>query len=162
VIDNLVDLYESCFRGEPMAWHASSTMPLLKDITAERASKHPIEGAHSIWEIINHLPVYEESAIKALEGGKFPMFMDGEEWPARKDYSEEAWICSVKLLEDVHDRFVDAIREFDVNRFGELIDMDNRWPEPWQSTTYYQFLNGMLHHKVYHTAQIALLKKHKQ
>ena len=142
-----------------MAWHASSTMQLFKDITSEQAQKHPIKGAHSIWEIVDHLPVYEKYAIQAIEGGTFPMFMDGEEWPSRTDCSEEAWVESVKLLESVHDRLVEAIRGFNEKRFSELVSMDTRWPEPWKSTSYYELFHGMLHHLVYHTAQIAILKK---
>ena len=77
------------------------------------------------------------------------MFMDGEEWPQRTDFSEDAWVDSIQLLESVHDRFVEAIRGLRARR----------WPEPWLSTSYYQFIHGMLHHLVYHTAQIAILKK---
>ena len=87
------------------------------------------------------------------------MFMDGEEWPQRTDFSEDAWVESTQLLESVHDGFVEAIRGFNEKRFGELVNMDRRWPEPWLSTSYYQFIHGMLHHLVYHTAQIAILKK---
>ena len=87
------------------------------------------------------------------------MFMDGEEWPKRTDYSEKAWVESLNLLESVHDRLVDAIRGFNEKRIEDLVVMDGKWPEPWRSTTYYQLFHGMLHHLVYHTAQIAILIK---
>jgi len=143
-----------------MAWHASSTMQLLKDITAEQAQRRPIEGTHSIWELVDHLTFYEKNAIKTLEGETFPIFMNGEEWPPREDYSEGAWNESVQQLEAIHYEFVEAIKEVHQKDLNESVKMDPMWPEPWLSTTYYQLFHGMLHHKIYHTAQIALLKKH--
>ena len=159
MIENIIDLYENCFRGDPMTWHASSTMQLLKDVTAEQAQRHPIEGIHSIWELVDHLIFYEKTAIKTLEGETFPLFMNGEEWPPREDYSEEAWSESLQQLEAVHDRFLEAIKKVHQKDLYKSVKMDLMWPKPWLSTTHYKLIHGMLHHKIYHTAQIALLKK---
>ena len=159
MIKKIIDLYENSFRGDPMAWHASSTMQLLKDTTAEQAQKDLIKGIHSIWELVDHLTFYEKIVIKTLEGATFPIFMNGEEWPPRDDYSEEAWNESLHQLEVVHDKLVDAIKGLHQKTLGESVKMDSMWPEPWLSTTYYELLHGMLHHKIYHTAQIAVLQK---
>src|SRR5580700_939308 len=44
---------ENAFNGP--AWHGPSLMENLKGVSAEVAAAKPVTGAHSIWEIINHL-----------------------------------------------------------------------------------------------------------
>jgi len=158
MIERIVDLFEKSFRGDPMAWHASSTMQLLKEMTAEQAAAYPVDDRHSIWEIVNHMHVWDREARKTMGGELFPLFTGGEDWPKVEDISPNAWKKAISDMEREHDKFVDVIKNFDVKELGRLVDMDKSWPSPWAITTYYQLIHGMLHHKIYHTGQIAVLK----
>ena len=40
---------------EGPAWHGPSVLEALEGVSAEDAAEHPIEGAHSIWELVLHL-----------------------------------------------------------------------------------------------------------
>ena len=158
MIDRIEDLFEMSFRGDPMAWHASSTMQLLKDITAEQAAAHPVNGRHSIWEIVHHIPAWDKEATKTMEGEVFPLYTEGEDWPKVEDTSQNAWKKAVCNMEKEHDLFVQAVWKFDSEEMNQLVNMAEGWSLHWSNTTYYQFIHGMLHHKIYHTGQIAVLK----
>jgi hypothetical protein len=49
----LEEQLQRSFEGE--AWHGPSLRETLDGVTAEEASRHPIPGAHSIWELVLHL-----------------------------------------------------------------------------------------------------------
>ena len=145
-----------------MAWHGSSTLPLLEDVTAEIANQRNSPESHIIWEIVYHMQVWKEEARKTLEGGTFPFLPTEKEWPPLKDTSEKAWIEAVQNLKDTHRRLISAIEVFELGLLDNVIKIDKTWPSPWSSTTYYGVLHGTLHHDVYHTGQIAILKKQLQ
>ena len=142
-----------------MAWHGSSTIQLLGDITAEKALKRANPNAHTIWEIVNHMPVWKDEARKCLQGGTFPFLPTEKEWPPITDTSEKAWEEAIQNLKNTHQRLLDAIYKFEPEKLDEPISIDKTWPAPWSTTTYYGLLHGTLHHDVYHTGQIAILKK---
>jgi len=52
-INRILDQMDRAFSGE--AWHGPDLTLLLKGVSAEDASKHPVPGAHSIWELVNHI-----------------------------------------------------------------------------------------------------------
>ena len=52
-LERLEEQLRLSFEGE--AWHGPSVLEALDDVTADVASAHPIDGAHSIWERVLHL-----------------------------------------------------------------------------------------------------------
>ena len=61
------------------AWHGPSIQELLRDISAEQAASHPIEGAHSIWEIVHHITCWHRVVQRRLRGEAFDP-SDHENW----------------------------------------------------------------------------------
>ena len=150
-------LLEGSFKTQ--AWHGSSTMALLKDVTVEQALKHPIPNVHSIWEIVNHILVWEIEAKKILEGKTFLFLSQEEYWPAIDDTSEEAWKETVENLEKANHELSEAISKFDVSKLDDVMDISDVWPSPWDETSYYILIHGTIDHDIYHAGQIAILKK---
>lgn len=157
-LKRIAHLFEECSEGQP-AWHGSSVLQLLEDVTAEKALRRPIPDAHTIWEIVLHLIVWDDETRKCLEGEAFPRLPDEENWPPIKDTSEEAWKETVEELKRVHQRLHETLAKFDPQKLDHKINIDESWTEPWSTTSYYELLHGTIHHDVYHTGQIAILRK---
>lgn len=159
-LSRIIHLFENCFKGQPSAWHGSSLIPLLENVSAAKAQKLIIPDSHSIWEIVLHIPVWKKETIKCLEGKTFPFLPTKKEWPPINDTSEKAWENAVQELKNTHKQLMDAICKFDPEKLETRIIIDKTWSPPWSTTTYYDLLHGILHHDIYHTGQIAILKKH--
>ena len=65
-VQRILDQMDRAFSGD--AWHGPSLMLLLQGLVAENASKHPIGGAHSIWELVHHLGAWHKIVHQRLRG----------------------------------------------------------------------------------------------
>src|SRR4029077_6686936 len=65
-ISRILDQMDRAIDGE--AWHGPALNQLLEGITAEQASMHPVRGAHSIWEIVNHLAAWNRIVHRRFAG----------------------------------------------------------------------------------------------
>lgn len=151
-------LFKECFKGQP-AWHGSSVLELLKDVTSENALRRPIPDVHTIWEIVLHLIVWDDETRKCLEGETLPLLPLDEDWPSINDTCEEAWKETVEKQKKGHQCLLDSIAKFDPEKLDYQINIDESWPDPWSTTSYYELLHGILHHDVYHAGQMVILKK---
>lgn len=137
------------YRGP--AWHGPSISENLAGITAAQAESHPIPGAHSIWEIVHHITAWEREVVQFL-AGKPHATMEGEDdWPAVKDTSETAWEQAAADLRAAHTALADAIRRFSEDDLEKTV--------PGREFPWAVVLHGIIHHGVYHSGQIAMLKK---
>lgn len=142
-------LLRSVYRGP--AWHGPSMSENLEGIAAAQAASHPIPGTHSIWEIVHHVTAWEREVVRCL-GGKPHVIMQGEEdWPPVEDTSEEAWEKTVTDLRAAHMALADAIRQFNEDDLEKTV--------PGREFPWFIVLNGIIHHGLYHSGQIAILKK---
>lgn len=136
---------------EGQAWHGPSVKEVLAGVTAEQAARHPISGAHSIWEIVLHIPVWERAAQRRIIEWKAEEVSESEDWPAVTDASDAAWAEALEQLS----RSNSALRE----TISTLNDADlDRIIEGTQYSAYF-LLHGAIQHDLYHAGQIALLKK---
>src|SRR5215471_1218833 len=60
-IDRILDQMDRSFSAD--AWHGPSLMSALEGVSPEGASKHPIGGAHSIWELVHHVSSWNTIVI---------------------------------------------------------------------------------------------------
>lgn len=135
--------------GDP--WHGPSLARILEGITAEQATLRIREGAHTIGELLAHLTTWRRFAVQMLEGhGDYKVEINGpEDWPT---IHAEQW---EKVKADFHesqDALVDQLERFDD------IGLESTLPGG-RSVTFRQLLFGVLQHDVYHSAQIAMLKR---
>ena len=42
------------------AWHGASRKDALDGLTRDQAAAHPLKQAHSVWEIVAHIAVWED------------------------------------------------------------------------------------------------------
>jgi uncharacterized damage-inducible protein DinB len=147
-IARLEDQLRRAFEGE--AWHGPSVLEAIQGVTAEQAAAHPIEGAHSILELVLHLGAGHRLVLRRLNGDGHPL-THAEDWPPSSS-SPDAWAEAVATLKQLHADLMAAVSAFPEERLDQPIV-----PEP-PYTAFTQFI-GITQHDLYHAGQIALLKR---
>jgi uncharacterized damage-inducible protein DinB len=150
----LADQIRRAFDGE--AWHGDSVLEILNEVDAKTAAARPIKNAHSIWELVLHITTWDEVTITRA-GGKALMPTDEQNFPPVKDTSEAAWKKVVENLKKTHSKLVETVAAFPDSRLYDQV--------PGKTGDHYDFyylFSGIVQHELYHTGQIALLKKAQQ
>lgn len=147
-IRRLEEQLRRAFEGE--AWHGPSVLESIAGVTAVHAAAHPIEGAHSILELVLHLGAGYRLVLRRLNGDGRPL-THAEDWP-EPDVTPEGWADAVRTLRRLHAELLSAVAAFPEERLDLPIV-----PEP-PYTAFTQFI-GMTQHDCYHAGQIALLKR---
>jgi uncharacterized damage-inducible protein DinB len=140
---------ETAFSGP--AWHGPALMENLAGVSAEIAAAKLVPGAHSIWEIVNHLLAWQNEVAAGLSGKQYVTLQADADWPPVKDRSAASWDTTVKELGASHARLcekVDALSDDQLRAKVEGKDWDLRTA-----------LRGIASHSLYHAGQIGLLKR---
>ncbi|HEY8185817.1 MAG TPA: DinB family protein [Pyrinomonadaceae bacterium] len=147
-IERILDQLNLAFKGE--AWHGPSVMATIQGITAQQAAARPFNGVHSIWELVLHIAAWERAVGKRL-GGERAQLSDAEDWPDVPQTNDQSWEEAKAALRQAHDELVQAVSELDESKLDQSII------EGMSSA--YVNLHGVIQHSLYHTGQIAILKK---
>jgi uncharacterized damage-inducible protein DinB len=147
-INRILDQMDRAFSGE--AWHGPDLMQLLNGISSEDASKHPVPGAHSIWELVNHIAAW--NAIVQQKSKGEPVEVTTElDWPPVWEVSEVAWKRSLATLAENRTRLRNYLQTVRDDQLDEKVQRENY--------SQYVLLHGSVQHDLYHAGQIAVLKK---
>ena len=148
-VERIADQLKRAHEGG--AWHGPSVGELLAGVTAEQAASRPVEGAHSIWELVEHIEAWERAILRRLGGDPAQIYNTEEDWPPTRDASEDAWQQTRKKLADTEAALREAALRLDDAQLDEPIiaEMSSR----------YVSLHGAVQHTLYHAGQIALVKK---
>jgi uncharacterized damage-inducible protein DinB len=144
----IADQLERAFRGE--AWHGPAVMELLAGVTADQAAAHPINHAHSIWEIVLHITAWKQVVARRVRGEAVEL-QHHEDWPKVARFSEETWAAAVRNLTDAHQAVQAALSSINDARLHQRV--------PGKDYDLYFMLHGLPQHDLYHAGQIALLKR---
>lgn len=137
------------FSGD--AWHGSPVSEILEGITAQDALARPIPSGHNIWEITLHIGLYVQIALKATEGTPMPrLFGTDMDWPEAGS-GDPAWVAAVGDLLAKSERLAQAMEQFTDARLREKA--------PGRDYDFYFLFHGIVQHSLYHTGQIAQLKR---
>jgi uncharacterized damage-inducible protein DinB len=149
-IERILDQLRRAYEGE--AWHGPSVHEVLAGVTAEQAHARPLASAHSIWELVHHIAVWESVGRRRLEGDRAQIDISSpKDWPPPDDPSEAAWEQAKASLDRGHEALREAIAHVQESRLDEPI-FDGM-------STVYVTLHGVIQHDLYHAGQIAMLKK---
>jgi len=149
-IERILDQLKRAFEGN--AWHGPSVREALAGVTASQAHARPLANAHSIWELVQHIAVWEEVGRRRLEGDRAQIEISSPaDWPPADDTSEAAWEQAQAALSRGHEALREAITRVDESRLDE--------PILEGLSTAYVTLHGVIQHDLYHAGQIAMLKK---
>jgi uncharacterized damage-inducible protein DinB len=136
---------------EGPAWSGPSLLEVLKDVTAAEASARPIPNAHTIWEIVHHIRVWEDVVTRRLQGEVVREYSGAEDWPPVTEASDAAWQIALDQLKASNHNLRQVINGFEQMRLSGLV--------PGADYSFYILMQGAVQHDLYHAGQIGLLKK---
>ncbi len=146
--DRIIELLNRTFYGP--AWHGAAVNEILQNIDYTTAARNKIENAHNIWDIVVHIAVWKDAAIRFMNGEdvKIP---DEIDWNKTVGYDESGWEIVKTSLYAVHQKLIEKVKIFPEEKLIEnVLEKD---------FTFYVLLHGVIQHDIYHAGQIALLKK---
>ena len=151
----IVDELEREHAGDP--WHGSPLRQILDGIDHQQASRRPLAGAHTIWELVLHVTAWKNEVRRRIGGAPAAEPLEGD-WPVPAPASADAWRAALDALEAAHRALVAAVAGLPEEQlFTPTRDPRDR--ETGAGVTHYVLLHGIVQHDVYHAGQIALLKK---
>jgi uncharacterized damage-inducible protein DinB len=137
------------------AWHGPAIQEALQGVAAAEADARPVQGAHSIWEIVLHMTAWAEEVGRRLRENARPLAGEAD-WPSHAESSDTAWEAAKGELAAAHLQLRQAIREFPPARLEESVaGAESNRP----ADSFYVMLHGLAQHDAYHTGQIAILKR---
>jgi uncharacterized damage-inducible protein DinB len=154
-ITRIVDELEREHGGD--AWHGTPLRELLSDIDYTQATVRPFEGLHTIWEIVLHMTAWKNEVRRRVGGAPAGLPTEGD-WPTPATASPQTWREAVDSLEDAHRALVGVIAGTPESQLFTPTN-DPRERESGAGVSFYVLLHGIVQHDVYHSGQIALLKK---
>jgi uncharacterized damage-inducible protein DinB len=132
------------------AWHGPALLELLEDVDAATAAAKPLAEVHSIWELVLHVAVWDDAAIRRLNGQKYqPTGLAN--FPLVPKPTEAGWRKCVAEIRRTHDALVKTVAALPDSRLGDRV--------PGKRYDLYHMLQGIAQHELYHAGQIAILKK---
>ena len=149
-IERILDQLKRAYEGN--AWHGPSVREAIAGINAEQAHARPLGSAHSIWELVHHIAVWENVGRRRLSGDRAQIDLSSpEDWPPADDATEAAWEQAKAALDRCHEALIEAIKRVPESRLDE--------PILEGMSTVYVTLHGVIQHDLYHAGQISILKK---
>ena len=145
----IADQLRRAFDGE--AWHGPAVLEVLEGVDAQKASRHPAKNVHSIWEIVRHINVWDDAAIRRMAGEVVQPTGEAD-WPKVTDASKEAWEKTIANLARTHKTLVKQVEAWPDARLNEQV--------PGKKPDFYNFyymLHGIAQHELYPAGQIAIL-----
>ena len=142
--ERLLDQLNRAFGGE--AWYGPALRNLLDGVTEEQAKQHPIAGAHSILELVVHIRNWMETVTRRIAISEEALAV--EDW---SDIRGVTWADTIAELEVAESRLCDALARCGSERLEQKV--------PGHNHSIFSEVAGVLQHNVYHTGQIALLKR---
>ena len=152
---NIVELIERVMRGDP--WHGSNITTILEGLAPEAAARRPLRGAHSIWELVLHMTGWAREVTGRL-GGRAAQEPEAGDWPDIGEPTADRWRAAQAALFSAHDELIAAVRRLDPALLGRPV-IDFRDNAMGTGLSQYVTLHGIIHHTVYHSGQIAMLKR---
>ena len=148
-VKRILDQMDRSFEGD--AWHGPPLKPLLDGMTGEDAAKHPIHGAHSIWELVLHVTAWNTIVHEELAGASAQITPELD-WPPVWEATDIQWQRAVQNLVEARGRLRRAVEGFRDEQLDER-------PSKRTNNSRYVMLHGIVQHDLYHVGQIALLRK---
>ena len=152
----IADQLERAFDGDP--WHGQPLTKILAGIPAADAAAHPLAGTKSIWEVLLHITAWMDETTQRLRG-RAPGEPATGDWPAPKTQTAEAWEDAKADLARAHRELLHELASTSEQRLWETVGGQVRDRAEGTGTSFYVLLHGVVQHNVYHSAQIATLRR---
>jgi uncharacterized damage-inducible protein DinB len=142
------------YDGEP--WHGPSLLALLGDVDAGMAAARPIEGGHTIMELVLHMAAWTGEVARRLRGSTPALPPEGD-WPPPVE-GEDGWAQARDRLAIAQADALAALAACPEERLTAIVGQ-TRDPSVGSGLTYAAMASGLAQHHAYHGGQIGLLKR---
>lgn len=144
----IISLFEKGYAGSP--WIDVNLTDTLRSITPEQALKKIKPSANSIWEITNHLISWRKNVLKRVQGEviKTPSH---NYFVNVKSGTKAEWKKTLDELAATQKEWLKFLKSIKKEIFDEVYEPNEM--------SYYEHIQGILQHDVYHLGQIVMLTK---
>jgi uncharacterized damage-inducible protein DinB len=132
------------------AWHGPALLETLKDVTPAMAAKRVVKGAHTIWELVDHVASWNAIVAERL-AGKPPQVTPEMNFPKTPRPTPAAWKKSLARLAASQRKFRAAVAKFPEAQLGRI--------RPGTKLSWNVLIHGQIQHQLYHAGQIAMLRR---
>ena len=134
-------------------WHGNTVKEVLKDISWEKAFYKPGDFSHNIYEYVMHMVCWRKFVLEHLKGNTvYSVELNSEaDWVTEYEKTKESWMMALNDLENNQNELLKAFENFSNEKLTE--------PVPGKKFNWYTMIHGLIHHDIYHSAQISILKK---
>lgn len=134
-------------------WHGTNLQEVLEGIDAERAFRKPAAGLHNIYELVMHMYCWRKFVSEHLNGNAdYKVEINSiTDWPVNYGTTDTDWQQALALLENSQAQLVEVLTKLEDTQLDE--------PMHGRKFSWYDFVHGLIHHDIYHSAQISILKK---
>jgi uncharacterized damage-inducible protein DinB len=145
-LENITTLLKNTYENNP--WYGPPVKDAIQGITQEQALKK-LENTHTIIELVSHMTSWRIYAINKLTGNTNFKMTEDLNFP-----SETNWKNLVIKLEESQSELLASIEKFPEKKLHDDV------PSTHHVYTYSTLLHGIIHHDIYHTGQIMIIRKH--
>jgi uncharacterized damage-inducible protein DinB len=131
-------------------WHGPSIKEAVEGVGATIAAAHPIEGAHSIWELILHVGNWAEIVAERL-AGRDPQVTPDRNFPPVAEATEASWCAAVDRTKKLYLALAEHVDGLNASTLWKGREEDS--PHPAAQ------IQGVIEHGAYHAGQIVLLRR---
>lgn len=134
-------------------WYGNNLAETLKGISWQQAFVKPTGFKHNIYEYVKHLHCWRTFVTEYLKGNNtYTVELNSEtDWVKNYEATEESWLQALTDLQNSQTELMAALEPFTDERLEETV--------PGKKFNWYVMLHGLVHHDIYHSGQISLLKK---
>lgn len=144
-IQNLIATLSHTF--EKNAWHGPAVLEALENLSDKQAEIR-LGNAHNIIELIAHMTAWRNFVCEKLEGNAaYDIDTDEMNFPEVENLK-----TAIRELKASQKRLLKLLEQTTVEKLEEKV--------PGRPFKFKIMLNGIIHHDLYHTGQIVLLKKY--
>lgn len=133
-------------------WHGPPVRVVLDGVRAAEAAARRLDGRHSIWEIVNHISAWRESAVRGVTSG-FVSVAAKDNFIAPAEISEQAWKATLARFDASAAALLDLLSSLHSSDLDRMVQGET---EPYSVRF---LLDGVADHDLYHAGQIRLLRK---
>lgn len=144
----IIHLFEKGYNGSP--WIDVNLVDTLRSVTPEQALKKIKPTSNSIWEITNHIISWRKTVLKRVQGEviKTPSH---NYFIKVKSGSKADWKKTLDELAATQKDWIKFLKNFKKSKLEEVYEPNGM--------SYYEHIQGILQHDVYHLGQIVMLTK---
>jgi uncharacterized damage-inducible protein DinB len=153
--EKLSNELQKVLSGDP--WYGNPVYQIIEQVSFEAAFEKPDHAAHNIAEIVLHMVAWTEEVMDRMNGMTAGVPSSGD-WPPTGSPTEQKWQNYVNDLKLVNVNLQGLIQNFPEEKWSEPMN-DERNRELGSGVSYQELVNGLVQHHIYHSGQIAILRR---